>query len=155
MMSRKSQKKTKKTRGTRPLDRLKSKLRKEALFRKTKFVGHNSSDEKISEVVMRFVEPYAPYMETEHQWKILIGMALIAWNAALFPHEERKAVIDEHINDSTIFMLEEAKKVFYELIERKDKYFANYNQVLAAFDLTMTSNGPSLTVAYLRQRSAA
>ena len=148
-MSQKSKKK--KTEGTKPLDRIKSRLKKQEPFRKTKFVGHKPGDEKISEVVMRFVEPFTNHEFTETQWKALIAIALIAWNASFFPPDERKAMIDEHIEGSSVFMPEEAKRAIYEMIERKDRYFADYDQVLVSYELAMTSKGPYLTVAFLRQ----
>ncbi|MBI5251578.1 MAG: hypothetical protein HY912_18970 [Desulfomonile tiedjei] len=150
-MSRKSQKK--RTAGTKPLDRIKSRLKKEAPFQATKFVGHKPGDEKISEVVMRFVEPFTQDLETETQWKALIGIALIAWNASLLPPDERKAMMDEHFGRETIYRPEEAKRAVYELIERKGRYFSDYDQVLVSYDLTMTGRGPSLTVAFLKQRN--
>ena len=113
----KSQKK--KNKATKALDRIKSNLKKEDLFRKTKLVGH-IGDEKISEVVMRFVEPLIHENYTETQWKALIVLALISWNAALLPPDERKATIDEYVNEGTLFMPEEAKLAIYELIERKN-----------------------------------
>ncbi len=62
-------------------------------------------------------------------------------------------MIDEHIDRGSVFMSHEAKQAIYELIERKNRYFAHYDQVLVSYDLTMTSEGPSLTVASLRQNN--
>ena len=84
------------------LDRIKSRLKKEAPFRKTKFVSHETGDEKISEVVMRFVKPYTHDLETETQWKAMIEVASIAWNASLLPPDERKAMLDEHFGRGSI-----------------------------------------------------
>jgi len=140
--------KRKKKKSTKALDRIKSGLKKEELFRKTNLVGHRG-EEKISEVVLRFVEPLIHRDYTETQWKALIELALISWNASLLPLEERKATIDEHVREGTILMPEEAKQAIYELIERKERYFADYHQLLVSYDLTMTARGPLLVVAFL------
>ena len=122
-------------------------MKKQELFSKTKLVGH-IGEEKISEVVIRFVEPLIHEDYTETQWRALIELALISWNVSLLPLEERKATIDEHVREGTILMPEEAKRAIYELIERKERYFADYHQVIASYDLTMTAKGPNLTVAF-------
>ena len=66
-MSKKS--KRKKTEGAKHADRIKSSLKKQEPFRKSKFVGHTPGDEKMSDVVMRFVDPYIAEVKTEPQWK--------------------------------------------------------------------------------------
>lgn len=68
----------KKTKGARPLGGIKYGLKREPSFRKTKFVGHKPEDKKISEVVMRFAEPYWPYVEMEDEWKNLVAIEFIA-----------------------------------------------------------------------------
>ncbi|MEW6137840.1 MAG: hypothetical protein AB1733_06345 [Thermodesulfobacteriota bacterium] len=148
-MSKKSTRKN--TERAKHAGRIKSRLKKQERFRKSKFVGNRSGDEKMSEVVMRFVDPYIADLKTEIQWKVLMALALIAWNASLLPLDERKAMIDEHVAKGNIFRPEEAKRAIRELIERKDKFFSDYDQVLVSYDLTMTCKGPHLTVAFLRR----
>jgi hypothetical protein len=140
--------KRKKNKSTKGLNRMKSGLKKEELFRRKNLVGHIGK-EKISEVVMRFIGPLIHESYTETQWKALIELALISWNASLLPLEERKATIDEHVREGIVLKPEEAKQAIYELIERKDRYFADYHQLLVSYDLTMTAKGPLLTVAFL------
>lgn len=67
----------KKSKGSRRLGGTEYGLKRGPFFRKTKFVGHKLGDEKMSEAVMRFVEPYWPYVETEHEWKNLVAIEFI------------------------------------------------------------------------------
>ena len=69
----------------------------------------------------------------------------------MLPPDERKTMMDEHFGGETIYRPEEAKRAVHELIDRKERYFADYDQVLVSYDLTMTSKGPQLTVAFLRR----
>lgn len=59
--------------------------------------------------------------------------------------------MDAQFSKRTSYRPEEARRAVYELFERKEEYFADYDQVLVSVDLTMTNSGRSLTVAFLRQ----
>jgi PAS domain-containing protein len=48
---------------------------------------------------------------------------------------------------------EEAKEIINGLMDRKDKYFLQYDKVIADFELTMASKRPHLKVEYLKHRN--
>jgi hypothetical protein len=139
----------KRNKATKAADRIKFRLKKEESFRKAKLLAHKPGEEKISEVVMRLVEPFTHDEFMETQWKALIELTFAGWNVSLLPPDERKATIDELVNERTIFMPEDTKRAIYEMIERKERDFADYGQLLVSYDLTMTGKGPYLTVAFL------
>ena len=80
------------------MDRFKTRLRKQELLHNTKYVSHRPGEERMSEVLMEFVDPYTVHAGTEEQWRKLLGVAVIAWNASMFPPGERKRMVDEQIN---------------------------------------------------------
>jgi hypothetical protein len=62
-----------------------------------------------------------------------------------------------HFSTGTLRTFQPAsrKEIINGLMDRKDKYFAQYDKVIVDFELTMTSEGPRLTVAYLKQLNRA
>jgi len=92
--------------------------------------------EKMSEVLMDFIEPYQDVVDTTETMRKLITTALVAWNTALLPEEEQADALKEI---STAFPAE-AVDDFYaivgEMIERKKRYFADYNRYILDYELT-------------------
>ena len=101
---------------------------------------------KMSEVILEFLEPYLGDWETEDQFKELVGLGVIAWNAALFPGDKRVEVLDEMVESLPPEARSEMRALFTELIRRKDTRFASYKRVIFDYQVTMTSSGPHLTV---------
>lgn len=143
--------KRKKTGGSTPVDRIKSRLGKGSPYAKLKFRSNQTASEKISDVVLRFVEPYTHDLESKGEWKSLIELAFIAWNVSLLPPEERKDLLNESFEESNLSLTEGTKEVIDQMILRKEKFFSDYGQLLAAYDLTMINGYPNLTVAFLRE----
>jgi hypothetical protein len=65
----------------------------------------------MSEVLMEFVDPYTVHAGAEEQWRKLLGVAVIAWNASMFLPAERKGIVDGPINHEVTSMPEEAKEL--------------------------------------------
>ena len=51
--------------------------------------------EKMSEVLEDFVEPYRDLADTDDAFRKLLNLGMLAWNAALMPEDQRRAMIDE------------------------------------------------------------
>jgi len=65
----------------------------------------------MSEVLMEFVDPYTVHAGTEEKWGKLLGVAVIAWNASMFPPAERKRIVDGPIDHEVKSMPKEAKEL--------------------------------------------
>jgi hypothetical protein len=50
-------------------------------------------DEKMSAVLLDFIEPYQQYADTPEAMEKLVIMGITAWNVALLPENERSAMI--------------------------------------------------------------
>lgn len=120
-----AQKKSSKSRGRRRprqrrpdsakrFDSLKNRLQK-GPFRGHKLVVTPRSSAKMSEVLWSFVEPYREFANTEEALRRLLTLAVLAWDAALLPEEERPPMD--------------------ELIERKERYFSQYKRPIVDFEL--------------------
>jgi hypothetical protein len=53
-----------------------------------------SGEVKMSEVLEEFVEPYLDFAQNRSQREKLFSIAVIAWNLAIMPGNERQPMID-------------------------------------------------------------
>jgi hypothetical protein len=90
---------------------------------------------KMSEVLRQFVEPYWHIPDDEEAIRKLLTTALVAWNTALLPEAERA----ENLQKFATALPEETHEDFYvivgEMIERKEKYFAQYDRMILDYEL--------------------
>jgi hypothetical protein len=70
----------------------------------------------MSEVLMEFVDQYSVHAGTEEQWGKLLEVAVIDWNASMFPPAEGKRIVDGPINHNVMSMPDEAKELSNELM---------------------------------------
>ncbi len=116
---------------------------------KQKIVPKPPGQTKMSEVLRQFVEPYWHIPDDEESMRRLITTALVAWQVALLPVTERA----EHLAAIAKALPEETHADFYaivgEMVERKEKHFAQYNQTIIDYDLIDSGSGYELTVISL------
>ncbi|MBF0550670.1 MAG: hypothetical protein HQK60_09050 [Deltaproteobacteria bacterium] len=102
---------------------------------------------KMSEVLLDFIEPYSKYWETEEQLYKLLTVAIIAWNEALFSGEKRKETLEKAIKLLPTRVHDDARLMIHEMIRRKEKYFADIRRLIVNFEITLTKDGPHVSVA--------
>ncbi len=107
-------------------------------------------DTKMSEVMWEFLEPYledAPTLEMLHK---LVSVALVAWNVAILPATESP---EEYLNESMQVippnLRADFKAIVQEMVERKQKYFAQYTRPILDYELVDTGEGYHLSVVSL------
>jgi hypothetical protein len=52
-------------------------------------------EQRMSEVLEAFIEPYLGLADTDNGQRVLLEIASLAWNAAILPENERQAMLDE------------------------------------------------------------
>lgn len=143
MPSSKSKKKGKRKKA---VARFKSELLKNGLPRGIELRVNPPGQEKMSEVLVRFVEPYAQFAETEEDYQRLYSVAALAWNAALLSTRERSTLYDL-IHQSMPLAQDKAELIIDELIHRKERYFAEYSRGIIHYEVKMIGDDVHLTVA--------
>ena len=58
-------------------------------------VGGARDGVKMSKVLEEFIAPYREFADAEEAFRKLLVTAVVAWNTALFPAEEREAHLEE------------------------------------------------------------
>ncbi len=105
---------------------------------------------KISDVLEEFVEPYADETHNVDEYRALLAMGHLAWNAALRGEPQRGRMVDECIAAAMPRSSREerslARERMYEMIAHKERHFAQIRRPIIAFDLYDTGNGCRLQV---------
>jgi hypothetical protein len=144
-MASRSGKKNRKQRGV--VERMRSNMAEMGLPEPKRFNPTPPGKHKMSEVLKQFIEPYAEGATTEEHRRKLLSVAVVAWNASLFPPEKRGRMLDTIIDNTMPYGAEDMKLVINELIRRKERYFSHITRLIVSYDLTMTKDGYHLSVA--------
>jgi hypothetical protein len=86
-------------------------------------------------------------VRSEEDYRKLLSAALAAWNAALLPLRDRRAMVDSIVEKAIPAAVDDAKLVIGELIRRKDRFFPEIKRVMLSYELTMTRDGAHVSVA--------
>jgi len=99
----------------------------------------------MSEVLLEFVQPYLELAETEEEMEMILFVGTVAWNAALLSSRERGEIFDT-ATQCVSPPQEEARLMINDLIHRKQRYFADIKRAIFDCQLTMTEEGPHVSV---------
>ena len=113
-----------------------------------------SSGVKMFEVLEDFVEPFAAEVEGLEEYRRLLCVGQLAWNAALCSEPERGAMVREVLSsampDADRETLSAGRVLVETLIARKEQHFADLQRSILAFDLQDMSDGWYLNVVSAR-----
>ena len=114
-----------------------------------------SGDVSMSDVLLDFIEPFRGLADTNEAMHRLITIALIAWNGALKPEDERQAFIQEMMGamPADDELREDFVEIVHALIERKQKHFSEYNRMIIDYELTDRGKDYHLSVVSLQEPS--
>ena len=118
----------------------------EALHGKEVIISDSHNEEKMSAVLLDFVAPYTARAESDEEFRMAIEMGLVAWNIALLPADFREERLDQLLEDALPTGAQEFREFVDEMIERKEKYFADCQRLILAHHLTMTRQRRHLSV---------
>jgi hypothetical protein len=118
----------------------------------SKLVIEPAGREKMSVVLEDFVEPYrSPNEGSIDDYRKLLSLGVLAWNAALMSDDIRKSMIDDVISK---VLTHEPDEVRAELrahinamVERKLAHFASIRRAIVSFEVTDTGRDYHLSVA--------
>ena len=106
---------------------------------------------KMYVVLEDFVEPFADEVEGIEEYRRLLCLGQLAWNAALRSQPERGRFVNEMLsagmpgaNQETLSM---GRTIIEALIARKERHFAHLLRPILAFELIDTGDGWHLNVA--------
>lgn len=105
---------------------------------------------KMSKVLADFVEPYLEFADSDEAYRKLLALAIVAWNSSFLPEAEQHAAITSlfsaGISDETGELQAGLTDIVHTLIERKRRYFAQYQRRIIEYELIDTGPGYHLNV---------
>ena len=129
------------------------KLKSRFLENKTlegKQIVFKSSGEKMSKVLLEFIEPYKQRATTPEAYRKLIALAVVAWDAALLEGTEKQNLITQSTETILGTAGEEWRKdlqhILTMLIERKERYFADNKRYIMDYHVSETKDNYHLSV---------
>jgi hypothetical protein len=118
-------------------------------FADSKVVFEPPGVEKMSEVILEFLDPYMEDVNTPERMDRLLSIGVLAWNAALLPASQRDELLQKlqkSLETRPPEVQEELRHFFTELIQRKESSFAHNKRFIIDYQLTMTPSGPHVSV---------
>lgn len=138
------------------LEALRQQLETSGAAKGRKVVFRAKEKSKLSEAILKFIEPYQELALTHAAYRQLIVLAIVAWNAALVEGQERQDTLDRFLD---VIVKSESEKVrgefrkfVNELIERKERYFSKDRRHVAGYHLSETKGNYHLSVASLESK---
>ncbi len=105
----------------------------------------------MSEVILDFAKPLLDECDDEESEKSAIGLAILIWNASLFPKKDRdkeiQKIISGTIPANDISDLAAMKHYVNMLLERKKKYYPNNKKFIVNYQFSVSRNSRRLDVA--------
>ena len=103
-------------------------------------------EQKMSEVLLKFVEPYSDEWETPEELRKLLALATLVWNAALLPESERDNALQSMLDAVGSEDHSSLRNVFQEMMRRKLALFDSNKRAVLDYQVTMTPDGPHVSV---------
>ena len=104
--------------------------------------------EKMSKVVLDFVEPYTASANSGEELQKIVLLGLIAWNTALLPPDLREDSLHSLIAEAVpADAAADFEEIINQMIERKEKRFAGNRRFILAHHWTMIGDGVILQFA--------
>jgi hypothetical protein len=115
------------------------------------FVVAPAGREKMSEALEALVAPFRRPAETEAEFRNLLNLGMLAWNAALLPEDRRRAMIEQvlggGLSEATDAVREEARALVNVLVQRKQDLFPTNRRLIISFQLMDAGHEYQLLVA--------
>lgn len=109
----------------------------------SKIIQRPTGESKISDVFMKFIEPFKDYATTGEAMDKLVVLGICAWNAEVIAPEERQKFLDTAMRDILAVTGAEwraqVKHIISSLGERKRKLFAADTRYIVSYRLNSTA----------------
>ncbi len=110
----------------------------------TKVVPAAPGDEKMSDVLETFVEPYLHKARDEHDFRVMYNLAVIAWNVATRPGPASDQLVENVVAkqpDDGSGDREALRDLIDAMIARKQERFAENRRIIAGVDIRAHGDG--------------
>ena len=104
----------------------------------------------MSEVILEFIKPYLDSAKSLGAYESLIGVGILAWNAALLPATARRKLLSDAMAEAFSPQEWDVRHDLLDLldllIQRKERFFAENRRFIMRYHLSRVSEGYQLSV---------
>jgi hypothetical protein len=97
--------------------------------------------EKMSEVLGEFLGPYLKQTTTPEDFRNVLDIGVIAWNAALVAGKVRQELLEATLASLPADARGPARALLEEMIRRKEALFASNQRMIVEYELTRAGPG--------------
>lgn len=97
------------------------------------------SDVKPTHLILNYAEPLLTEDDGQDDTILALTFAILAWNLALLPLDDRKEAINSLVNDLELDIF--GKNELLSLIKRKDEYFGEFDFLIEDFKINFDEIG--------------
>lgn len=105
----------------------------------------------MSEILEDFISPYLELTHHYSEQENLVSIAIMAWNLSIVPESNRQAIFDSQLKtafkDRDRFAQRDIRELITEMMERKQQYFSDHQQLIIDFQLRDLGDRFHLSVA--------
>ncbi len=101
---------------------------------------------KMSEVMQSFIQPYLGGDITKDTLTKVMSVAVVAWNAAMVPEQERKELFAGLAKAFPAHMVEEGLDVMEHMMDRKRQLFSDCTRFVYSYEIVEKKNSYQLLV---------
>ena len=154
MPSRKSTSRSKRGKGRKAIPPrfrgITAEVRESSGLEDARFRVATEGEQKMSDIIMDFVDPYLDGDEGSEYLDKAIGIATIAWNAALVPEGERRLMLDSALRELPSADAVPLAIVLDRMIQRKQERFQANKRTIIRHHIAETEDGLHLSVVSTR-----
>jgi hypothetical protein len=99
---------------------------------------------RVSEILMEFAEPWLDHVETDDQRRVVISIAVLAWNLARLPDSERRDAKNLEMAEK---VGEAGMSILNEMIARKLILYPEEKRIILDFEITADGGRMRVDVA--------
>jgi len=120
--------------------KLKKRLQTNPAFKGLEIVEAPVDQEKMSAVILRFVEPYRESAPSIQAFEQLIVLAMVAWNASLLEGDARQELLNVFRgalpSDSDQGWQPDIEQLLAKLMRRKERHFADDRRLIIDYSVS-------------------
>ena len=124
-----------------------SKFNKYDFLKNKNIVINPKGHEKMSDILMRFVDPYIDFSKPEEEQLKILSISALAWNVSILNTDAQIAQINKISLESFPENSQHIRNILNELVSRKNRYFADIKRYIIDFEYKDLGDNYHLTVA--------
>lgn len=136
------------------LEEMVAEIRREGIVPVTEVTFNPPGEKKMSQALEELITPYLEETGTLDEFKSLVLLGSMAWNATLLPAEERDVLLKHAMKTAPRALRSDLDRLLKLLMSRKIALFPNDHRYIVSTNVTDLGDQYHIAVAYSMPREA-